>query len=123
MALLAGIGFISINVYYYFNPEIELKYGGVECNNYAPFLVTNEQSIFGISQYKKECLSRYNKEYLTAFKAFKLAHEWKTLIIKTEIKDGKTIFTHTGTYLENGETKEVKETVVLDFVLTKNIPE
>lgn len=125
--LIAGVLGIR-EVYLYNNPEIIITYAHMESEDSymsLPTYVIVPRSRFGNA-------ARYDQEMRAWFVATNEVTEWlysnfdkpRHVNSNVEIVDGKTVITYKGTAVSlDGQETEIDRTVILDFVVSKNLPE
>ena len=127
-AILLTIGWFVLNRYGYNHPSLTVSFitsGEGDRTMTMPHIEIEERSSMGVSESWHD---RYFEAYEIVDQMIAYANSCRTdepysFDSKVEIVDGKTVFTLSGEYTENGEVKQVSETYSLDYVLTEDIEE
>lgn len=124
LAALAVIGFLSVQLFWYFNPEVTVRYS-YGTNKSIPSVSFNTRSLFGLPKAVKKRIKVFSDKNDALALPLLLKYDAARKIIG-EVKnteDGTLIIYYGWGMSQNGTAESFHEEAAMDFVLTDNIEE
>ena len=128
LVLLTLLLWAGSQIYGYYHPYLKITCGTAHSEDFfktQPLVIIQEKSLFGYSNEIKQKLRAWSEATTDMEISFGERYEKPMSILNHfEIKNGKTYIYYKGFAKSKttGEMVTILETVVLDFVLTENLP-
>jgi len=119
VGIVGLILFIFFNIYFYYNPEIEIHICTISRENSnidVLHLSYNERSIFGISDQSERAIQECGAEFVKLYERVEIElSEPRVLTINAVQSHGKIVFVYEGYGMDGDEKELIEGKIVLEY--------